>query len=103
MTTRGNVEVQLPLLLSRLARTGSSVHLAVSPPVTQRRVLDALEEAYPALGGTTRDRDSGRRRAYLRLFACGEDWSDRSPDEELPEAVASGREPYLIIGAMSGG
>lgn len=103
MSDTVEVEVVLPLLLSRLAKTGGTVRLEVTPPVTQRRVLEALERRYPALSGTTRDRTSGERRAYLRLFAAGDDWSDRSLDEELPEAVASGREPYLIVGAMSGG
>ncbi len=103
MSEANRVEVLLPLLLSRLARTGASVRLEVAAPVTQRRVLEALEETFPALGGTTRDRATGQRRAYLRLFACGEDWSDRPLDDELPEAVANGREPYMIVGAMSGG
>ena len=97
------VEVILPLLLTRLSGTGSSVRLDVEPPITMTRVIDALEATYPSLSGTTRNRDTGRRRDYLRLFACGEDWSDRGMDEPLPEAVAKGGEPLMIVGAMSGG
>jgi len=97
------IEVVLPATLCRLAGIDGTVNLEVAGPVTQRAVLDALEARYPALRGTTRDRHTGQRRAYLRYFACNEDWSDAGPDAPLPEAVANGREPFLIVGAMSGG
>ena len=77
--------------------------LDVASPVTQRAVLDALEARYPMLRGTTRDRRTKKRRAYVRFFACKEDWPNASPDDPLPDLVASGEEPFLVIGAMSGG
>ena len=77
--------------------------LAVSGQVTQRSVLDALEEAYPVLRGTIRDHDTSKRRPFLRFFACEEDLSHESPDAPLPEAVAKGREPFLVVGAIAGG
>jgi hypothetical protein len=79
------------------------VELQVAGQVTQRSVLDALEARYPVLLGTIRDHDSGRRRAFLRFFACEQDLSHEPPDSPLPEAVATGAEPYLIVGAMAGG
>ena len=79
------------------------VPLDVAVPVTLRSVLDALEARYPMLRGTIREYETGQRRAFLRFFACEEDWSLESPDAELPQAVASGREPLLIIGAIAGG
>ena len=97
------IQVVLPANLRALARTGRVVELEVQGPVTQRSVLDALEARYPALLGTIRDRESRRRRPLLRFFACEEDLSDEAPDTPLPEAVASGREPYLIVGAIAGG
>ena len=97
------IQVVLPANLRTLAGTGRVVELEVDGPVTQRSVLDALEARYPALLGTIRDRDSKRRRPLLRFFACEEDLSDEPPDAPLPEAVASGREPYLIVGAIAGG
>ena len=97
------IRVQLPGNLRTLAGAERMVELEVAEPVTQRAVLDALEERYPALRGTIRDVDSKRRRPMLRFFACEEDLSDEEPDAPLPEAVAAGREPYLIIGAIAGG
>jgi molybdopterin synthase sulfur carrier subunit len=97
------VRVVLPAHLRTLARVGGEVKLEVEGPVTQRTVLDALEAAYPMLRGTIRDQVTQRRRAFLRLFACGEDLSHESPDAALPEAVATGAEPLLIVGAMAGG
>lgn len=97
------IEVRLPAPLCRLADIRNPALLEVDGAVTQRSVLDALEQRYPALQGTTRERASGRRRAYLRFFACGRDLSDAHPDDPLPAAVASGEEPFLVVGAMSGG
>jgi len=98
------IRVMLPAPLVRLAGTaGSSVLLELAAPFTQRRLLDALEARYPMLRGTTRDHLTRRRRAYVRFFACGEDLSDADPDAPLPTAVAEGREPYLVVGALSGG
>jgi hypothetical protein len=89
--------------LLTLARIHGEVQLQVAGPVTQRTVLDALETKYPMLRGTIRDHTTQRRRAFLRFFACEQDLSHESPDAELPEAVATGREPYLIVGAIAGG
>ena len=97
------ISVQLPAPLRRLTRTEGLVELDVSAPVTQRKLLDALESRYPMLRGTTRDQQTQKRRAYVRFFACGEDLSDASPDAALPQAVASGAEPFLIVGALAGG
>ncbi len=97
------IRVVLPAHLRTLARVGGEVELDVAPPVTQRSVLDALEASYPVLHGTIRDRGNGRRRAMVRFFACQEDLSHESPDDPLPEAVTTGEEPYLIVGAMAGG
>ena len=93
----------LPYHLRNLAGVDGEVLLEVAPPATLRTVLDALESRYPMLRGTIRDYATGERRAFLRFFACEEDWSLASPDEELPESVASGKEPLLIIGAIAGG
>jgi hypothetical protein len=82
---------------------GFEVELEVAPPVTQRTVLDALEARYPMLCGTIRDQTTKQRRAFLRFFACQEDWSHESPDAPLPEDVASGKEPFYVIGAIAGG
>jgi hypothetical protein len=79
------------------------VQLDVPPPVTQRSILDALEARYPALQGTIRDHVTKQRRAFVRFFACQEDFSHASPDDPLPAAVASGAEPFLIVGAIAGG
>ncbi len=97
------IRVVLPAHLRTLARVGGEVELDVAAPVTQRSVLDALEASYPVLRGTIRDRGDGRRRAMVRFFACQEDLSHESPDDPLPEAVTTGAEPYLIVGAMAGG
>lgn len=97
------VRVVLPPHLRALARVPGEVHLDVKQPVTQARVLDALECAYPALRGTIRDIDTGRRRAFVRFFACMRDLSHESPDAPLPSAVESGEEPFLVIGAIAGG
>jgi sulfur-carrier protein len=98
------IRVVLPPNLRTLARVqGREVEVEVDGHATQGSVLDALETAYPALLGTMRDRSTKRRRPMVRFFACEEDLSDESPDAPLPDAVAAGTEPYLIIGAMSGG
>ena len=97
------IRVVLPHNLRTLAGVGREVQLEVDGQVTQGGVLDALEAEYPALRGTIRDADSRRRRPLVRFFACEEDLSDEPPDQPLPEAVAAGTEPFLIIGAMAGG
>lgn len=97
------IRVVLPAPLRVLARTGAEVELAVAGVPTQRGVLDALETRYPMLRGTTRDQATGQRRAYIRFFACGQDLSNEAPDEPLPAAVASGDEPFLVVGAVAGG
>jgi sulfur-carrier protein len=97
------IRVVLPAHLRTLTRVDGEVELQVAGQVTQRSVLDALEARYPVLLGTIRDHDSGRRRAFLRFFACEQDLSHEPPDSPLPEAVATGAEPYLIVGAMAGG
>jgi len=97
------IRVVLPAHLRNLARVDGEVELAVAGQVTQRSVLDALEASYPVLRGTIRDYGSGRRRAFVRFFACEQDLSHDQPDAPLPEAVATGAEPYLIVGAMAGG
>lgn len=97
------VRVVLPQPLSVLARIDREVTVAVQGPATQRAVIDALEAEYPVLRGTIRDYSTHRRRAYLRFFACGEDLSHERPDAPLPETVAAGREPFLVVGAMAGG
>ena len=97
------VRVILPQHLRTLAHVDGEVQLEISPPVTQRSVLDALEARYPMLCGTIRDHVTQQRRAFLRFFVCEEDISHESPDAPLPEAVASGKEPFLVIGAVAGG
>jgi sulfur-carrier protein len=97
------IRVVLPAHLKNLARVAGEVTLDVADPITQRRVLDALETAYPMLAGTLRDRQTGKRRAFIRFFACEEDLSNESPDAPLPEEVAAGKEPFLVVGAMAGG
>ena len=97
------IRVTLPAHLRNLARISGEITLEVPPPVTQRAVLDALERRYPVLRGTIRAHGGGPRRAFVRFFACGLDLSNESPDALLPEAVAHGSEPYLVIGAMAGG
>ena len=97
------IRVMLPAHLRTLSGAGSEVTVEVAGPVTQRSVLDALEKRYPMLRGTVRDHDTKVRRPFVRFFACEEDLSHESPDAPLPEAVASGKEPFLIIGAIAGG
>ncbi len=93
----------LPQHLRTLAHVGSEVTLQVEGPITQRSVLDALETRYPMLRGTIRDQVTQQRRPFLRFFACEEDLSHESPDATLPDAVASGKEPFIVIGAIAGG
>jgi len=93
----------LPAHLRRLAGVHGEVTLDVSDQVTQESVLDALEARFPMLRGTIRDQDTRQRRSFIRFFACEEDLSHEQPDTPLPEAVATGTEPYLIVGAMAGG
>jgi hypothetical protein len=97
------IRVVLPGHLRALARADSEVQLQIEGPVTQRSVLDALEAQYPMLRGTIRDHVTQKRRPFLRFFACSEDYSLEPPDAPLPDAVASGAEPLLIIGAIAGG
>jgi hypothetical protein len=97
------IRVVLPAHLRTLAHVEGELTLEVEGPVTPRSVLDALEERYPMLRGTIRDQVTLRRRAFVRFFACEQDLSQDSPDDPLPEAVAAGVEPFLIIGAMAGG
>ncbi len=97
------IRVVLPAHLRTLASINGEVHLQIAGPVTQRSVLDALEARYPMLRGTIRGHDGGPRRAFIRFFACEQDLSHHPPDDPLPEAVAAGTEPYLIVGAMAGG
>ena len=97
------VRVILPSHLRTLAKVGSEVTLEIEGSVTQRSVLNALEARYPMLQGTIRDHVTQQRRPFLRFFACQEDLSHESPDAPLPEQVASGKEPFLIIGAIAGG
>jgi sulfur-carrier protein len=96
------IRVVLPAHLRTLARVDGEVTLEVERP-TQRRVIDALEARYPMLRGTMRDHVTQQRRAFVRFFACEQDWSHESPDAPLPDAVASGAEPFLVVGAIAGG
>jgi hypothetical protein len=97
------VRVALPYHLRNLAQLKGDVSLDVAAPVTIRSVIDALEAAYPVLRGTVRDYESGQRRPFLRFFVCEEDWSLASLDDPLPDSVAEGREPFIILGAIAGG
>ena len=97
------IRVVIPYHLRTLAQVGGEVTLDVAGPVTQRSVLDALEARYPMLRGTIRDHVTHQRRAFLRFFACEQDLSHEPPDAPLPEAVASGAEPFWIVGAIAGG
>ncbi|MFN0151820.1 MAG: MoaD/ThiS family protein [bacterium] len=97
------IRVVLPVHLRTLARVSGDVELDVAGAVTQRAILDALEARYPMLRGTIRDHATKERRAFLRFFACEEDFSLESPDTPLPDSIAKGREPFLIIGALAGG
>jgi molybdopterin synthase sulfur carrier subunit len=97
------IRVVLPPHLRSLAQISGEVRVELDGPVTQRLVLDAVEERYPMLRGTMRDRRTGQRRALVRFFACEEDLSNESPDTPLPDRVAKGEEPFLVVGAMAGG
>jgi sulfur-carrier protein len=97
------IRVVLPAHLRTLSGVKGDVELEVAAPVTQRSLLDALEERYPMLRGTIRDQVNGQRRPFIRFFACSEDLSHESPDAPLPEAVATGKEPFLLVGAIAGG
>jgi hypothetical protein len=97
------IRVALPFHLRNLAHVGNEVDIEVNGPATQRSVLDALEAKYPMLRGTIRDHVTYKRRPFLRFFACEQDLSLENPDTPLPDAVAKGLEPYLIIGAIAGG
>ena len=97
------IRVVLPPHLRTLAHVGMEVSIDVQGAITQRSVLDALEASYPMLCGTIRDHDTKERRPFLRFFVCGEDWSHESPNDPLPQEVAGGKEPFLVIGAIAGG
>jgi molybdopterin synthase sulfur carrier subunit len=97
------IRVVLPPHLRNLAQINGEVRLTITGAVTQRLVLDAVEEKYPMLQGTMRDRRTGQRRAFVRFFACEEDLSNEPPDTPLPDRVATGEEPFLVVGAMAGG
>jgi sulfur-carrier protein len=97
------IRVVLPAYLRVLAGAEGEVHLEVDGPATQRTLLDALEVRYPMLRGTIRDHVTKQRRPFVRFFACAEDLSHESPDAPLPEAVAQGKEPFLLVGAIAGG
>ena len=97
------IRVELPAHLRTLAGVGGEVPVEVDGAVTQRSILDALEAAYPVLRGTIRDHGTLKRRAFLRFFACEQDFSLEPPDTVLPDAVADGREPFMIVGALAGG
>jgi sulfur-carrier protein len=97
------IRVGLPAHLRTLAQVGDEVTLEVEGVVSQRTVLDALEQRYPVLCGTIRDHVTKRRRPFLRFFACEQDLSDDSPDAPLPDAVTRGTEPFLVVGAIAGG
>ncbi|CAN5704304.1 MoaD/ThiS family protein [soil metagenome] len=97
------IRVVLPVHLRTLAQVDGEVELQVEGRATQRVVLDALEARYPMLRGTIRDHGTQQRRAFLRFFACGEDLSHEPPDAPLPDAVAAGDEPFMVVGAMAGG
>jgi sulfur-carrier protein len=103
-TSAATVRVALPYHLRNLAHVEGDVLVDIAAaPVTIRAVLDALEARYPMLRGTIREYETGQRRAFLRFFVCEEDWSLESPDKALPDAVAAGKEPLLILGAIAGG
>ena len=97
------IRVKLPAHLRSLARIQGEVELEVDGPVTQRAILDALEAKFPMLAGTTRDHVTKLRRPFIRFFACGEDFSNDSPDSPLPEPIAKGEAPFLVVGAIAGG
>ena len=103
MTQSAAIRVILPFHLRNLARVTGEVTIELEGPVTQRTILDAIEARYPMLRGTIRDHGSEKRRPFIRFFACKEDFSDAPPDAPLPDAVATGAEPFLVVGAMAGG
>jgi molybdopterin converting factor small subunit len=97
------IRVTLPAHLRKLAHVDGEVAIEIAGQITQRSILDALEARYPMLRGTIRDHANGKRRAFVRFFACGEDLSHESPDTPLPEAIATGAQPFMIVGAIAGG
>jgi len=97
------IRVVLPAHLRNLARVDRELKLDVAGPTTQQSILDALEAGYPMLRGTIRDQSTHKRRAFIRFYACEQDLSNESPDTPLPEAVATGKEPFLVVGAIAGG
>lgn len=97
------IRVTLPAHLRKLAHVDGEVALEIAGQITQRSILDALEARYPMLRGTIRDHANGKRRAFVRFFACEEDLSHESPDTPLPEAIATGTQPFMIVGAIAGG
>lgn len=97
------VRLILPAHLRGMAKVDGEVRLEIAGPVTQRAVLDALEARFPMLRGTIRDRATARRRAFVRFYACGQDRSHDNPDDPLPPQIASGEEPFMVVGAMAGG
>lgn len=103
MTEPATIHVMLPHHLRNLSGVGKEVTLEVAAPVTQQSILDTLEEQYPVLRGTIRDRTTGKRRAFIRFFACEQDLSHDPVDAPVPHEVVTGKEPFLIVGAMAGG
>ena len=97
------IRVGLPFHLRRLARVGDEIVVDVDGHATQRSIVDAIEARYPELSGTIRDHVTQERRPFIRFYACGQDFSNESPDARLPDAVSSGAEPFLVIGAIAGG
>src|SRR4051794_33079753 len=97
------IRVELPFHLRKLANVDGEVQLEIEGPITQRSILDALEAHYPVLRGTIRDHVTQKRRPFVRFFACARDFSHESPDKPLPKEVATGVEPFLVVGAMAGG
>ena len=97
------IRITIPTHLRSLAKVEGEIQLEVPGPVTQRSVLDALETRFPVRRGTIRDHDTLKRRAFIRFFACEEDLSHEPPDAPLPEAVAAGKEPFMVVGAIAGG
>jgi hypothetical protein len=97
------IRVVLPQHLRTLARTGREVELRVEDPITSHAILAALEVQYPMLQGTVRDQVTQQRRAFVRFFACGQDWSHEPPEAPLPDAIVQGEEPFMVVGAMAGG
>jgi hypothetical protein len=97
------IRIIIPYHLKSLAQISGEVQLDVAPPATLRAALEALESRYPMLRGTIRDHDTGKRRDFIRFFACEQDFSNEPPDTQLPAAVASGAEPLLVVGAIAGG